>query len=324
MLTLPVTGKEQQPEASTNVESRECSNAGFGISLRMGVCPYKGQPSGPPLAAACTQEMVKNRATHLEGRDRATRQEQRRALGPLRNLTVQPATRARYDKALEKFRDYLRSEGRRFPDDPQVLDFWLSHYIEVLWESGEGRALAADTIASIQDFRPAVKGRLSSSWRLMKTWSTTELPNRAPPLPQEALDILVGYSLFRDDPLFALSLLLGFHGLLRTGELLGVKKQHIEQAGPRSVAILSLGITKGSRRQGAAESVTIREEDTLRRLWQWRQTPSSRTNLCEAPHVWRKKFGEFVSHWFGRPPFPSLQSEKGRRNLLFREARLFR
>ena len=239
--------------------------------------------------------MVKNRATHLEGRDRATRQEQRRALGPLRNLTVQPATRARYDKALEKFRDYLRGEGRRFPDDPQVLDFWLSHYIEVLWESGEGRALAADTIASIQDFRPAVKGRLSSSWRLMKTWPTTELPNRAPPLLQEALDILVGYSLFRDDPLFALSLLLGFHGLLRTGELLGVKKQHIEQAGPRSVAILSLGITKGSRRQGAAESVTIREEDTLRRLWQWRQTPSSRTNLCEAPHVWRKKFGEFLS-----------------------------
>ena len=231
---------------------------------------------------------------HIEGKDKASRQQQRRALGPLRQLAVQPATRARYDKALEKFRTYLREESRRFPDDPLTLDFWLSHYIEFLWETGEGRALACDSIAAVQDYKPSVKGRLPSSWRLMKTWSSTEIPSRAPPVPTEALEILVGYSLFKKDDLFALSLLLGFHGLLRTGELLGLKKSHIEQRGPRSVAIISLGMTKGGRRQGAAESVTIREEDTLRRLWQWKNTPSSRLSLCEAAHVWRKKFTEYL------------------------------
>ena len=104
----------------------------------------------------------------------------------------------------------------------------------------------------------------------------------------------MGYSLFRRDDLFALSLLLGFHGLLRTGELLGVKKSHVEQQGPRSVAVISLGMTKGGRRQGAAESVAIREEDTQRRLRQWKATSSTRTSLCEAAHIWRRTFAKYL------------------------------
>ena len=261
MPALVVAWKKQQPQASSNHESCERLTPRHRFPCCMGLCPYKGQPGRSAVAASREEETVNRSKLHVEGKDKATRQQQRRALGPLRNLAVQPATRARYDKALEKFRTYLQEESRRFPDDPSILDFWLSRYIESLWESGEGRALACDTIASIQDYKPSVKGRLSSSWRLMKTWTSTEIPNRAPPLPVEALDILVGYSLFQHDDLFALSLFLGFHGLLRTGELLGVKKSHVEQKGPRSVAVISLGVTKGGRRQGAAESITIREED---------------------------------------------------------------
>lgn len=62
---------------------------------------------------ACQEEMVRGRATLFKGRNKVTRQ-QRRALGPLRNLAVQPPTRAGHDKALEKFRAYLRRA------------FWLS------------------------------------------------------------------------------------------------------------------------------------------------------------------------------------------------------
>ena len=234
--------------------------------------------------------MVGRKTAHLEGRDKAARQQQRRMLGALRNLTVQPATRERYDRALEKFRQFLKEESRQFSRDPGTLDLWLSQYIEVLWEGGEGRALAADTIAAVQDYLPAVKGKLATSWRLMKTWATNEIPNRAPPLPLEALEMMIGQSLFQKDDLFAFSLMLAFHGLLRTGELLGVQKAHCQQSGPRSVAVLSLGLTKGGKRQGAAESITIREEDTLRRLWQWKNTPYSRSSLCDAPHTWRQKF----------------------------------
>ena len=126
----------------------------------------------------------------------------------------------------------------------------------------------------------------------IRFFSSNELPNRAPPLPLEALHVLAGYALFSVQPLFALSLLLGFHGLLRTGELLGVQKAHVVQAGPRSPAVISLGFTKVGKRAGAAESVTIREEDTLRRLWQWLSSPHTPTTLCGTPHSWRKTFNE--------------------------------
>ena len=76
--------------------------------------------------------MVRRKNAHLEGKDKATRQQQRRVLGPLRNLTVQPATRERYDRALERFRQFLKEENRQFPRDPGPLDHWLSHYIETL------------------------------------------------------------------------------------------------------------------------------------------------------------------------------------------------
>lgn len=76
-------------------------------------------------------------------------------------------------------------------------------------------------------------------------------PNRAPPLPLDALHVMAGYSLFSDRPLFAWSLLLGFHGLLREGELLGIQKAHVVKAGPRSPAVISLGLVMGGKRAGA-------------------------------------------------------------------------
>eukprot|EP00438_Fugacium_kawagutii_P025256 Skav212858 [mRNA] locus=scaffold786:248358:249889:+ [translate_table: standard] len=227
---------------------------------------------------------------HVEGRDRAARQAVRNQLGPLRNLTVQPKTRARYSKALDKFFLYLRQRDLQLPTRKALLDPLMSEYIEHLWASGEGRSLASDSLAAVQDRDPGVKGHLPSSWRLLKTWNAHEIPCRAPPLTEQALHTLVGHALFNNRPEFALSLLLGFYGLLRTGELLGLRNQDIAQAGPGSVAVVSLGLTKGGQRMGASESVTITEEDTLRRLWQWKCNHSKGEQLCPSPSAWRRLF----------------------------------
>lgn len=231
---------------------------------------------------------------HMDGRSKAARKQQRQELGALRDLTVQPKTRARYDRALQKFFLYLRQRNLSLPQRKCLLDPLVSDYVEFLWSEGEGRALASDSIAALQDKDPSIKGHLSSSWRLMKTWSSNELPNRAPPLTEEALYTLVGHALFHDNHKFALSLLLGFFGLLRTGELLGLRNQDVAQDGPSSVAIISLGLTKGGQRAGAAESVTITEEDTLRRLWQWKQSHAKGDSLCPSPAVWRRMFNQTV------------------------------
>lgn len=238
----------------------------------MGLCPYIAQPSRRPFKGQAP-----------EGRNRAARRAVRQQLGPLRQLTVQPKTRARYAKALDKFFFYMRERDLQLPTRKVLLDPLISDYVEHLWANGEGRSLASDTIAALQDKDPSIKGHLASSWRLLKTWNAHEIPNRAPPMTEQALHTVVGHALFNDRTAFALSLLLGFYCLLRTGELLGLRNQDIAQSGPTAVAVVSLGLTKGGRRTGAAESVTITEEDTLRRLWQWKQQ-------CPSPSAWRRLF----------------------------------
>ena len=229
---------------------------------------------------------------HVEARDKESRKKVRSQLGPLRNLTVQPRTRVRYDAALRKFFEYLTEHQIVLPKQRIAMDGVVSDYLEFLWSEGEGRSLASDTLAALQDREPHLKGQLSSSWRLLKTWLSHEIPNRAAPFTEQVVHTLVGYCLFHQQSQFALSLLIGFYALLRTGELLSLRNKDIVQASSTSVAIISLGLTKGGQHTGASESVTLTEEETLRRLWQWKSQVPPGAFLCPAPHTWRKIFNQ--------------------------------
>ena len=230
----------------------------------------------------------------LEGHSEGERAQQRKQLGTLRSLTVQPVTRARYLAARESFYEWLQQENLLLAHSAFHLDLQVSDYLEALWASGKGRTVGSTLLAALQDAQPHLRGHLKSSWRLMKTWVTHEVPNRAPPFSQDILHLLVGYSLFKQDSLFALSLLLGFHGLLRTGELLSLKARHVVITKPKGPAVISLGMTKSGKRQGAAESVTIHSEDVCQRLHQWVKMCKPNDSLTGPSHQWRKKFNDFL------------------------------
>ena len=216
----------------------------------------------------------------------------RESLGTLKQLTVQPKTRARYDKALAQFWNYLRQHGLTLPTRLQALDGLLSDYIEHLWMTGAGKGLASDTVASLQDAEPHTKGHLHGTWRLLKAWSQNEIPNRAPPLPEEALRAMVGYALFHKQIAFGLSLLLGYYGTLRTGEILGISSSDITMNSKKGPAVISLGLTKGGKRAGAAESITIDLEQPLQWIWSWLHQVPAHTPLCSTPVNWRKSFND--------------------------------
>ena len=232
---------------------------------------------------------------HVEGRTKAERVAVRKKFGPLQNLTVQSRTKTRYERARLRFYAFLKHEQMEIPRRRQDLDLILSEYIEHLWSTGEGRALANDTAAGLQDKDPRLRGLLPVSWRLLKTWSVNEIPNRAPPFPEVVLHSMVGWALQRQDLSFAVSLLLGFYCMLRTGELLGLHSHHISMPKPRQVAVISLGLTKGGKRQGAAESATLGVVDALTLLWQWKRSVPANTPLCPPPHKWRKTFADAVA-----------------------------
>ena len=220
------------------------------------------------------------------------RKKERKNLGSLKSLTVQPRTKARYSQGLDNFFSYLQREGLTLPTKRDKLDDLCADYIEYLWSEGEGRAVANTFLAALQDFDPKVKGWLPSSWRLLKTWSTHEVPNRAPPMPEGVLRALVGWSFFHDHVKFGISLLVAFHGLLRTGELLGLQAFQIQMVSASQPAVIGLGLTKSGKRQGAAESITLAELPVLKFLWQWKQTAKPLDFLTEKPHVWRQRFNE--------------------------------
>ena len=200
------------------------------------------------------------------------------------------------------------------------MDSIASDYVEHLWSTGEGRALAADTIAALQDSQPQLRGHLQGTWRLLKTWNTSEVPNRAPPMPVEVLEAMVGHAIFHGRPLFALSLLLGFYGLLWTGEILGLNKKHLAIASRNTAVLVSLGLTKGGKREGAAESVKIVVEDIIRRTQQWLNAAASPLNLTEAPHMWRKMFSDTLdSLGFSELHFRPYSLRRGGATFQFRQ-----
>lgn len=257
---------------------------------------------------------------HLEAATQEQRVKQRRELGSLRELTVQPVTRERYKKALSEFYEYLNQENLFLPPSASQMDKVVADYLEYLWAQGAGRSSGSNLLAALQDKQPQLKGKLQESWRLMKTWVTNEVPNRAPPLPLELLECMTGYALFKQMPLFALSLLLGFHGLLRTGELFQICARHIAITRPRGPAVISLGWTKAGKRQGAAESITICVEDVCRRLYQWCSSVPPSSLLVPSGPKWRQQFSTSVTALgFAPLDFRPYSMRRGGATYLFKQ-----
>ena len=229
-------------------------------------------------------------AKHVEGRSKEARMANRKALGSLSSLTVQPKTKVRYEQARKKFYIFLHDSHLVLPTQRDALDGLLCDYLEFLWASGEGRGLASDTVAGLQDHDPRLRGHLLGSWRLLKAWHLNEIPNRAPPFGENVLQAMVGWAWFKEEYLFGLSLLLGFYGLLRTGEIYDLTTTSVGMSSASSVAVISLGLTKGGKRTGASESVTIHVSEVLRRLWQWCSAQNPTTKLVPSIHRWRELF----------------------------------
>ena len=220
------------------------------------------------------------------------RAKQRRALGTLRDLTVQPATRRRYDKALDSFFVFLRTNQLELPSKKSALDPLVCDYVEHLWSTGMGRAQANDTVAALQDTQPGLRGNLPGAWRLLKTWSVNEIPNRAPPLPEKVVWCMAGWAFFNKHYSFGVSLLIGFYTMLRSGELLALRSSHLLCAPQEHQVLISLGLTKGGKRQGAAESVVLGVELAVKLVQRWKAIATSSTPLVPSAIKWRGLFSE--------------------------------
>jgi hypothetical protein len=205
----------------------------------------------------------------------------------------------RYNKALERFFRWLRTEQRLLPDTPECADEYLGEFIESCWEGGDSKGCATDVLSSAQWRCPQLRGQLRTGWSLVKAWQLHELPSRAPPLPAIMFFSLANVFSELQRPHLAAAILLGGHCMLRTGELLSASWSSLAldvQATPAS-GVLSLGFTKGGSRHGVAESVTIELPWLVYFLEVVRQivSPAAADTLCQVPpHQFRSLFKEAV------------------------------
>ena len=220
------------------------------------------------------------------------RAKQRQKLGTLRELTVQPTTRARYNKATDAFLAFLKTEHLELPRNKKDMDPLVCDYLEHLWASGAGRAQASDTLAGLQDLQPNLKSHLPGAWRLLRTWHINEIPNRAPPLPEHVLQAMAGWAFFKGHITFGISLVIGYYTRLRTGELLGLRSSHMTATSGHQQVLISLGFTKGGKRQGVSESVILGFEPAVKLVKQWKLKAHPTTPLAVSPGQWRSLFSK--------------------------------
>ena len=229
---------------------------------------------------------------HLEAHTQSERAKQRQRLGSLKDLTVQPATRVRYNNAVDHFLQFLNTNNLTLPKQRQHLDPLVCEFLEYLWSQGYGRARASDAVAGLQDQDPKLRGHLQGAWRMLKAWNLHEIPSRAPPLPEHVLHAMVGWAFFHQHFSFGVSLLLGYYAMLRTGELLGLKASHLLCDPKQSNVVVSLGLTKGGKRQGAAESCVVGYDMVVKFLKQWKLLASPTMSFSPTPARWRALFNE--------------------------------
>ena len=174
----------------------------------------------------------------------------------LENVGITQSTLERYYLAVSRLAPVLELVNTEFQ-----LDEMVSDWVQAEFEDGTPLHLVADALSGLHHFEPFTRKKLGKSWRLYSIWRRYEIPARAPPLTQDICLAMAGYCLHIDELTLAALLLLGFHCLMRTGELLQIRPCDflLDDEG----GLVSIPSSKSGIRNNSRESVTIRDPTTL-------------------------------------------------------------
>lgn len=194
----------------------------------------------------------------LAGRSNAERK-RRRAGVRLRDYTVTPSTRRRYEAAVARILPFLEQQSSL-----QDIDGVICDWVELQWTQGQPINLIADCLSGLHFYWPQLKGLIRHAWKMFRSWRRIETPARAPPLTSLLVRAMVARSVQRHHLEFGALISLGFHCMLRTGELLALRFGDFEFSS--ECGVVTLHQSKSGLRTGAQEAVAIRDHLTLQLL----------------------------------------------------------
>ena len=130
--------------------------------------------------ALCSQRSIAEpskscKAKVLAVQSRAERTKLRQRLGALVSLRIAASTRNRYALAYASFCAFISVMGIVLTSihDLNMATAW---YVEHLWQEGEPKPWATDTIAALQHYVPYVKLHLGLCWSMSKACDRLECP----------------------------------------------------------------------------------------------------------------------------------------------------
>ena len=179
-----------------------------------------------------------------------------RAQVVLADVGISPATLQRYYVAVRRLTPVLEQISTEAD-----LDESIAEWIQAEFEDGTPMYLVADALSGLHHFEPFTKRRLVRSWRLYGIWRKYEVPCRAPPLPVDITLAMAGWCISHGQLVMGALILLGFHCLLRTGEILCIKPSDVLLSDTHGV--LAIPRSKSGLRFNTTESVTITDQRVL-------------------------------------------------------------
>lgn len=182
---------------------------------------------------------------------------QRAKVGPLAEKQVSNSTQAKYTFAVVWFFRWVAIHQVTMPREPWQIDQLVCQAVETLWQEGESRGMCGNLLSGLSLGMPPLRGHLTGSWRLWSAWGKQELPIRAPPLTlamAQAVAAVCWEWGFSD---VAVLVTVGFLCFLRTEEILGLRVKDIVFGANLDSAHLQLPFTKGTRRSGGVEGVSL-------------------------------------------------------------------
>eukprot|EP00435_Cladocopium_sp_Y103_P031282 s1676_g7.t2 len=174
----------------------------------------------------------------------------------LQDVGITSSTLERYHFAVSRLAPVLEQVCTETQLDDMIAD-----WIQAEFEDGCPLHLFGDALSGLHYFEPFTKRKLTKSWRLYSIWRRYEVPCRAPPVTQGIVLGMAGYCISICELSMAALLLLGFHCLMRTGELLQVRP--CDFILDNTVGLVSIPTSKSGIRHNTRESVTIRDAYTL-------------------------------------------------------------
>ena len=170
---------------------------------------------------------------------------------------IMVATVGRYRRQIRLFFSYLRDNSLNLPGDLEDLDIMVGEYINHIYQDDYPINFGNDLVSGLKRFYPRCRKHLEVSSSYMRSWNKALHRNRALPLPKDLLLAMVAVALLRNKHRLGLALLVGFAGLLRTGEILSLTKGMLSVHGADSLLVVTLPETKSGHRRGESEHVLI-------------------------------------------------------------------